>query len=320
MGVKHSRGRWRKAWVPLLASYIRPDLVEDSKADLTQEVRDEVCAHCTGDQVTPKDDYVSAVDGGECDVGMDRTPLGTSGSKGVLSPINRQHSKHIKYNSNVNAKRIPHHCHWFKSKIGVSSQRTRAAAGAFMKWSVSKLWGRDRVRNRIRALCRKHKKQRETLLLVEEDAGLIGLSSKFSIAYLRHNTVVFDGSDVGQEPLENVDNVKSWKCIRIRDGGLRVCTPPNPSKGVMYKQEGDDEPRFILLPREEALKLNKGGGKLCLAMKRVMKFQRNLRARQYSLTTSMSVSDRSRGGMPLELSLVVTKSRMDVQRKIGMFS
>ena len=81
MGVKHSRGRWRKAWVPLLASYIRPDLVEDSKADLTQEVRDEVCAHCNGDQVTPKDDYVSAVDGGECDVGMDRTPLGTSGSK-----------------------------------------------------------------------------------------------------------------------------------------------------------------------------------------------------------------------------------------------
>lgn len=277
MGVKHSRGRWRKAWVPLLASYIRPDLVEDSKADLTQEVRDEVCAHCNGDQVTPKDDYVSAVDGGECDVGMDRTPLGTSGSKGVLSPINRQHSKHIKYNSNVNAKRIPHHCHWFKSKIGVSSQRTRAAAGAFMKWSVSKLWGRDRVRNRIRALCRKHRKQRETLLLVEEDDGLIGLSSKFSIAYLRHNTVVFDGSDVGQEPLENVDNVKNWKCIRIRDGGLRVCTPPNPSKGVMYKQEGDDEPRFILLPREEALKLNKGGGKLCLAMKRVMKFQRNIK-------------------------------------------
>ena len=42
---------------------------------------EEVCAHCNGDQVTPKDDYVSAVDGGECDVGMDRTPLGTSGSK-----------------------------------------------------------------------------------------------------------------------------------------------------------------------------------------------------------------------------------------------
>ena len=229
------------------------------------------------DQFTPKDEHDSDVDGRECDVGMDRTPLGTLGSKGVLSPINRQHSKHIKYNSKLGTRGLPSHCLWFKSKVGVSSRRTRAAAGAFMKWCSSRLWGRDRVRNRIKTLCKKHRKQRETLMLIEEDDDLVKLSMKFSVAYLRKNTVVFDGGDVGEEPLQNVAKTSNWESIRISDGGLKVFAPPNPGMGCMYKQVGDEEPRFILIPRAEALKLNKDGRHLCRALRRVMKRQNNLK-------------------------------------------
>lgn len=142
---EQSKGRGRDDYI---ASYIRRDL-DSSRAD------------CVGvGHTTSKAD-----EGGECDIGLDRTPSATNGTVGVLYPIRKQVSKPpIGGRCSTRVLQPPQHCHTYKSRWGISSQRTRAAVGAFFRWCTSKLLGRNLWRNRIKAKCRKYKKQRSKLL------------------------------------------------------------------------------------------------------------------------------------------------------------
>jgi hypothetical protein len=231
----------------------------------------------TGGQTTPKDNSdnsASPADVGRCDVGLGGTLLN---SACVLSPIDKKHQyPYVKFNSS----RVKHeqirHCHTFASKKGNSSKRTRAAAGAFFKWSGAQLIRRDRVRNRVRYLWKKRVKQQSKLLYVEETKDLEGIQKKFTASFLKNNVVVFDGGDIGEEELKNQGG-KRWKCEKICTGGLEICSPPNASTGVAYQKESDLEPRFVLIPREESLKINSDGNSLCDAMIGIMKAQKNLK-------------------------------------------
>jgi len=255
---EQSKGRGRDDYIP---SYIRCDL-DSSRADHADEV------HTTS----------KADEGRECDIGLDRTPSATNGTVGVLSPIDKKLSKPpIGGRCGVRVLQPPKHCHTYKSRWGISSQRTRAAVGAFFRWCTSQLFGRDLWRNRIKAKCRKYKKQRSRLLFVELDEKMRECGDKFPTGYLRRNIVVFDGGGEGMPPLKNVNQHKRWKSVRIQNGGLKVIEPPCAGKGVAYQGEGDMEPRFILLPREDVLKINADCGGLCAAMRRIMKSQRGQR-------------------------------------------
>ena len=75
--------------------------------------------------------------------------------------------------------------------------------------------------------------------------------------------------------MEKRGKKNNWKCFRVDDGGLVVCAPPSPSTGIAYQIDSDIEPRFILLPRNESLRINKDGKQLCKAMGGVMNYQNN---------------------------------------------
>ena len=66
------------------------------------------------------------------------------------------------------------------------------------------------------------------------------------------------------------------KEVRILNGGLVVTHPPDSSTGLAYKREGELEPVFILLSRDEAMKINSDGKNVCAAMKRVIKQHKHL--------------------------------------------
>ena len=52
---------------------------------------------------------------------------------------------------------------------------------------------------------------------------------------------------------------------------MEICTPPSKDMGLMYCDVHDNQPRFVLLPRIDALKINKNGTKLCSAMTNISK-------------------------------------------------
>ena len=129
--------------------------MEASDAVVTRHVNVSgmVCSHEKGGRTTPKDDSDSSAlpaDVQGCDVGLGGTLLK---SACVLSPIDKKHSLFVKFNSSHQ------HCHTFASKKGKSSKRTRAAAGAYIQWSSDQLFGRNRIRNRVRKKWRKAVKQ-----------------------------------------------------------------------------------------------------------------------------------------------------------------
>ncbi len=82
--------------------------------------------------------------------------------------------------------------------------------------------------------------------------------------FLKENVVVFNGE------------THMEKEVRILNGGLVVTHPPDSSTGLAYKQEGELEPVFILLSRDEAMKINSDGKNVCAAMKRVIKQHKHL--------------------------------------------
>ena len=120
-------------------------------------------------------------------VGLEGIPV-----KGVLSPIKNSclNAYHI---SKLRMSHVPTYCHTFASKVGLSSKRTRVAAGAFLKWSMSQLWRRNTIRNRIKYWCRKRKKQKERLLFIETTEEMRTVREQYNKEYLKTNIVVFNG-------------------------------------------------------------------------------------------------------------------------------
>jgi hypothetical protein len=102
------------------------------------------------------------------------------------------------------------------------------------------------------------------------------IRKKFTATYMKNNVVVFDGGNICDEELTNQGG-KRWKCEKLCNGGLEICSPPNASTGVAYQTESDLEPRFVLIPREESLKINSDGNSLCDSMIGIMKAQKNLK-------------------------------------------
>ena len=76
-------------------------------------------------------------------------------------------------------------------------------------------------------------------------------------------------------PTLNSD-VHGWCCHKIKNGHLEVCSPPSGDKGLIYQDVLDEQPRFILLPRKEAIAINKSGSQLCKAMVNVSKSKNKL--------------------------------------------
>jgi hypothetical protein len=101
-------------------------------------------------------------------------------------------------------------------------------------------------------------------------------AKKFSNHYLENNVVVFDGGIVDETAPCLSSDVQGWCCHRIKDGDLQVYSPPSGNKGLLFQNDCDDHPKFILLPRVEALKINSDGKKLCQAMKALSKKSPNV--------------------------------------------
>jgi hypothetical protein len=142
-------------------SSIAQSKMEASKAVVARHVTVSgmVFSHENGGRTTRKDISDSSAlpaDVRGCDVGLGGTLLQTAC---VLSPIEKKHSPFVKFNSSHMKNTKVQHCHTFASKKGNSSKRTRAAAGAFIKWSSAQLLGRNMIRNRVRYLWRKVVKQ-----------------------------------------------------------------------------------------------------------------------------------------------------------------
>jgi hypothetical protein len=98
----------------------------------------------------------------------------------------------------------------------------------------------------------------------------------FSNKYLKENVVVFDGGINAEATATAKIEVPGWNCLRIDHGVLEVCMPPNDDMGLMYHGLQDDQPRFMLLPRREAIQINKNSTKLCCAMINISQKQHNL--------------------------------------------
>ncbi len=259
-----------------------------------QHVGGEVHAQINGGQTTISDYSAVTVEGKLCDVGLEGFP-----SKGELTPITNSREP-VRKKSQIVKWTKPHHSHTFASKRGRSSQRTRAAAGAFYRFCSSTLLKRQTIRNRKRTYARKVCKQRLNLLYLKDTERMVTARQKFRQPYLKHNVVVFDGGEEGVPNL--IANGARWACTRIENGGLDVCHPPNSRTGIAYEREDNGELIFILLPRDEALNINSGGSKLCEAMRNVMKSQKNLKRGKsktvFSDTKYCSVGSKPRRNAP----------------------
>lgn len=250
------------------------------KGDKRQAIDAMESAQITGGHCREDNYPVLNVNGRECGVGLEGT------LNRVLSPIEK-HLKRIPH-SKLRMSSIAKYCHTFSSKRGLSSHRTRAAAGAYVNWSTTKLLSRNTIRNRIKYFQKKVRKQREKLFFIPESKD----RRKFSVSYLKRNVVVFDGTNSPgvrqtqlkrrRKPKPNRGSDKGTtkdpplRTVVIKNGGLEVFHPPNDKTGLAFKRNGGLEPIFILLPREEALKMNNNGKKVCGAMKRLIKQYKNV--------------------------------------------
>jgi hypothetical protein len=121
------------------------------------------------------------------------------------------------------------------------------------------------------------KKQSSKLHSVEITDEMIRAGLRFSKKHLEDHVVVFDGGK-GESTATAPDNhyVDGWECVRIDDGPLVICEPPSGDKGLMFVGPSDNQPRFILLPREEAVSINSDGRELCASMTAIAKKRSNL--------------------------------------------
>jgi hypothetical protein len=87
---------------------------------------------------------------------------------------------------------------------------------------------------------------------------------------------VFDGGIFSETAPSHNSDTPLWCCHKIKDGDLDICHPPSSDVGLIYQEDMDDYPRFILFPRRDALDINKDGRKLCNAMTNISKKQSNV--------------------------------------------
>lgn len=85
--------------------------------------------------------------------------------------------------------------------------------------------------------------------------------NNFPLSYLKEKVVVFDGGILRETAPSVNSDTPNWCCHKIKDGVLRVCHPPSSKKGLIFKDDNDVHPRFILFPREDALAINMDGRK-----------------------------------------------------------
>ena len=259
-------GKWLCRWIDKIISIFSSfSTCQESvalKADETQHVCEVDCAQQNGSPPTLNDYSASAVDGVQCGVGLEGIP------QGVLSPIGT-HSTHVKTSSKQMKMKVPKYCHTFASKTGRSSQRTRAAAGAYYKFSSSQRLGRNTIRNRVKCNWKKVCKQRSKLFYITDDERMIAVRKQYTPEYLKRYVVVFDGGDPGEDTVSKYEDARG-RCTKVQDGGLVICHPPSPQVGMAYQEDGESDPTFVLLPRETSLKINSNGRDLCRAMKDVM--------------------------------------------------
>jgi hypothetical protein len=168
------------------------------------------------------------------------------------------------------------YCHTFSSKTGLSSQRSRAAAGAHLFRLTSEKMSRSAMRRNRKRLHQKNKKHENNLVLLQSTKQRKEYGKKYSIKFLMEYVVVFDGGINGETAPCLNSEVTGWCCQRIADGHLEVCHPPSVDKGLIYKDETDHHPRFILLPRRDAIMINTDGRELCRAMCNVAKKKNKL--------------------------------------------
>ena len=240
------------------------------KAGKTQHVSELDRAQCNGSPLTLNDYSASPVDGVQCRVGLE----GIRHHR-VLSPM-KKHCTHIKHNSKQVKMKVPTHCHTFASMKGWSSQRTRAAAGAYYRFRTSVKLGRNTIRNRVKYERKKVCKQREKLFYITMDEEMLRISKQYSTEYLKRNVVVFNGGYPGEEKVVK-EKGTCWQSCKVQEGGLVICHPPSHDTGMAYQKDGENEASFILLPRECSLRINSDGRALCDAMKEVMKHHNNLK-------------------------------------------
>ena len=140
--------------------------------------------------------------------------------------------------------------------------------------------------------------------MVENKSGVI-----FSTEYLKYNMVVFDGGLVEDTSPKSNPSIPGWSCHKLKDGALHLCSVPSQDKGLLYRDIPDSHPKFILLPREDAIKINANGRELCKAMSAVSKYRGSVLeaiARQYLVITSTVILDPQGIGILLELAIVIT--------------
>jgi hypothetical protein len=218
------------------------------------------------------------------------TPPPFASSPSVDTPLNRP----VQTNGSLRKKRkrrankeamkdeVPSHlqyrptCHVYSSNCP-SSQRTRAASGAHLSWTSSSLLSRNTIKNRKKYAKKKREKQFSRLHAVDVTDEMLRAGARFSKRYLEDHVVVFDGGKA-ESTVTPPDNstIGGWECLRIKDGPLVICSPSSGDKGLMYVAPCDNQPRFILLPREEALAINSNGRDLCAAMTAIAKKSSNL--------------------------------------------
>ena len=167
------------------------------------------------------------------------------------------------------------YCHTFSSNT-TSSQRSRAAASAHLY--KSNCMSKNRIaRRRINKRCYlKEIKHADRLVRLESTEERKKIGKKYSIPFLKDNVVVFDGGKESETAPTFNSDVQGWYCQKIKDGHLEVCSPPSGDKGLIYQDEYDQHPRFILLPRIDSININSNGNELCKAMINVSKYKNKL--------------------------------------------
>jgi hypothetical protein len=188
----------------------------------------------------------------------------------------QRNSNKKRKHSSITLNTSPGFCHVFSSTNRVSSQRTRAAAGAYLSWSSSQLLSRNTVRNRKRAYHRKKYKLESKLDSISITSEMEGAAAIFSPTFLTENVVVFDGSVDSSTVVAPNTSVPGWTQFSVVDGPLVVCEPTSTEKGLIFHRDNDNQPQFVLLPRKDAVAINPDGHRICKAMASLSKKTSNL--------------------------------------------
>ena len=140
-------------------------------------------------------------DGLDGNVGLDRTPPGvrspvahpTVDDSSLVDGVMRKPTAMTLHKTTSKSERVDF-CHTFSSNRGVSSQRTRAAAGAHVLKSSAKLLSRNAVKRLNRRSRRKQIKQDNNLVNVYSPGRKV--DGLYTIPFLKDNVLVFDGGKV----------------------------------------------------------------------------------------------------------------------------